>query len=589
MTTQQQSIPSPVLTASSETDPLLGPVRKIRKPWYRARPLWLVPFVVGASVTRGMTTAPRIEVLTQLACRAIDPIDYNHTSSVMDTRQALSYPQPFPVISPLSFSPRVSNITSLPSTPISIYSPSLKCLKDPKVQAGAARLQTVMTATMGTLSALTTGWWARFGERHGRTKVLAVAVFGLFLTDVTFVTVSTHQEALGSYGHQLLILGPALEGLLGGWSTLQGATISYISDCTSDGSRANIFSRFHGVFYVGFALGPALGTLIMKLYDETSDIFYVSAVIGCVNLILCCFVFPESLDSEKSRQRRASSTSVSSTSASLYENSGWLGVPMKFISPLFVFAPRTREHRKGKDWSLTLIALALFSYLLSLGIFQIRYLYATHTYSWGTAQLSYYVSFVGAARAVYLLLVLPYLIKTFKPTSDPTKRGTPAYDKTIAKEMHFDLTVAKCSLIIDMFSHSLVSLLDPSFERLFVAFSSMTSLGSGAVPSVHSLALCISQTYQDAGGPGAVFGALSMLQAVGSMIIGPLLFGLIFSETVAMFPRAIFAMAAVLLVISVSLMNFVRPSRRLEAMIREREELERGRSRVSKDLRSPQK
>jgi hypothetical protein len=59
--------------------------------------------------------------------------------------------------------------------------PSQKCLSDPTVQAGAARLQTIMTTTMGTLSALTTGWWGHFGERHGRTRVLAFSTLGLFL------------------------------------------------------------------------------------------------------------------------------------------------------------------------------------------------------------------------------------------------------------------------------------------------------------------------------------------------------------------------------------------------------------------------
>ena len=60
--------------------------------------------------------------------------------------------------------------------------PSHRCMSDPAVQAGAARLQTIMTTTMGTLSALTTGWWGHFGERHGRTRVLAFSTLGLFLT-----------------------------------------------------------------------------------------------------------------------------------------------------------------------------------------------------------------------------------------------------------------------------------------------------------------------------------------------------------------------------------------------------------------------
>jgi hypothetical protein len=60
--------------------------------------------------------------------------------------------------------------------------PSKRCLSDPKVQAGAARIQTIMTTTMGLLSAFTTGWWGQFGERFGRTRVLAASTLGLFLT-----------------------------------------------------------------------------------------------------------------------------------------------------------------------------------------------------------------------------------------------------------------------------------------------------------------------------------------------------------------------------------------------------------------------
>lgn len=68
--------------------------------------------------------------------------------------------------------------------------PSQQCLGNPAVQAGAARLQTTMTTTMGLLSALSTGWWGHYGERNGRTKVLAGATLGLFLTYVARITSS---------------------------------------------------------------------------------------------------------------------------------------------------------------------------------------------------------------------------------------------------------------------------------------------------------------------------------------------------------------------------------------------------------------
>ena len=75
-------------------------------------------------------------------------------------------------------------------------------------------------------------------------------------------------------------------------------------------------------------------------------------------------------------------------------------------------------------------------------------------------------------------------------------------------------------------------------QALFVTASSLTGFGSGAVPAVHSLALCMLQVRtldaaacnvdgEDANlveskeeGTGALFGAFAVLQAVGQMIIG---------------------------------------------------------------------
>ena len=99
----------------------------------------------------------------------------------------------------------------------------------------------VMTTTMGILTAVTTGWWGQFGDRHGRTKVIACAVSGLMFTcvdgsvllvgmftmqtsDIMFILASNPPAWFRGKAQQLLILASVGEGLLGGWSTLQAAT-----------------------------------------------------------------------------------------------------------------------------------------------------------------------------------------------------------------------------------------------------------------------------------------------------------------------------------------------------------------------------
>jgi len=188
-----------MVRTATERDALLASGRsRTKKPFYRPRPLWLVPFAVVASIVRGMTLAPRVQVFTQLSCNAIYGHDgYGHTTMPFNTTSSLdNIPliHTFSTLDPagphlytdsLSYTLDTHpDYTLAPLPPLTLTfgedsdddddepdprsAPSQKCLSDSAVQAGAARIQTVMTTTMGTLSALSTGWWGHFGERHGR-------------------------------------------------------------------------------------------------------------------------------------------------------------------------------------------------------------------------------------------------------------------------------------------------------------------------------------------------------------------------------------------------------------------------------------
>lgn len=159
-------------------------------------------------------------------------------------------------------------------------------------------------------------------------------------SDLTFILVSTPSSRLSHHGHILLLLSPFIEGLLGGWSTLQATASAYVSDCTSDGSRSHIFSKFIGVFYLGFALGPTVGAYFIRhplpMFVESStdthvssvvkqgvqgmkgmvemlaapipgkvgvpnvtSVFWVAITCSFVNLVFAMFFLPESLDKAK--------------------------------------------------------------------------------------------------------------------------------------------------------------------------------------------------------------------------------------------------------------------------------------------------
>ncbi|KAH7915656.1 major facilitator superfamily-domain-containing protein, partial [Hygrophoropsis aurantiaca] len=632
----------------TERDSLLGGT-KVKKPFYRARPLWLVPFALIASVTRGMTLASRVEVFTELSCNRLQE-HYNHTSTNAHNTITFFQSESYYLDAP---DPQYTTI-SLPPLPLHEFEgpntgsdsdgedddprviPGKKCVSDPAVQAGAARLQTIMTTTMGALSALTTGWWGQFGERHGRTRVLAISTFGLFLTDLTFILVSTPHSPFAAHSHKLLILAPIIEGSLGGWSTLTGANTAYIADCTSPGSRAKVFARFSGVLFVGLSVGPVIGSWFIKHplpflrvgeithpLQTVNSVFWVA--IGCsfVNLLLVLFVFPESLPASKrasNAKGKGRAVDIPDVSNGMFDfrkgSSTWAGLRVlhSFLSPLGVFLPTDvpvpfasdseafGRKRTRRDWSLTFLAMMLFGHMLASGIFQIKYLYAEHVYDWATEQLSYYISFMGATRAIHLLLLLPAILTMFKPVraaiagaastpTEPTSKPKPTKSHLLA-EIRFDLRVIRCSMVLDMLSHTLVVLAplpsrSPSAtwwsQFMFVGATSLACVGAGVMPAVQSLALCTLQgrgiamkeaarstheQYPLIDGeireaardmeesepelePGKLFGALAVLQAVGQTILGPMVFGLIYSSTVASMPKAIFATAGGLVLVAI--------------------------------------
>ncbi|KAF8839621.1 hypothetical protein BDN67DRAFT_969725 [Paxillus ammoniavirescens] len=673
----------------TELDPLVGSP-KVKKPFYRARPLWLVPFALTASITRGMTLASRVEVFTELSCRQLHD-SYNHTviasnaqGPYMSVHHSLDPLAARPNITPLYFhsqsppkSLKESEGDGVSKGDDSRVIPGKKCVSDPAVQAGAARLQAIMTTTMGALSALTTGWWGHFGERYGRTRILAISTLGLFITDLTFFLVSTPHSPLAAYSHKLLILAPIVEGSLGGWSSLSGANTAYLADCTSPGSRSTIFARFSGVLFVGLALGPIIGAWLIKHplsflnvgqiehpLQSVNSVFLVAITCSFLNLLLVLFAFPESLPpARRAANRKGKNRAVEGHEfvSSGKNEANWVvtRVLRGFLSPLGVFLPSDvpiaraaggempGHSRTRKDWSLTFLALSTFFHMLASGLFQLKYLYAEHIYDWAAEQLSYYISFMGAARALHLLFLLPLLLSTFKPvraavSSAVSAQAIPKAPKVKPKptkshlfsEIRFDLLVIRYSMLAEFCSHSSVILCplpsnDPSSvwwsQFMFVVATSLACAGAGAVPAVQSLALCTLQgrtlaeeeeAVQLQGGTegstgeqdarpesGKLFGAFAVLQATGQTILGPMIFGVIYSSTVASFPRAIFATAGGLVLLALTLTLFVRPDVSLSVLSkngkvvkmkpsatssksrRRREEERRGRSRVSKDLR----
>jgi len=84
----------------------------------------------------------------------------------------------------------------------------------------------------------------------------------------------------------------------------------------------------------------------------------------------------------------------------------------------------------------------------------------------------------------------------------------------------------------------------------------MVALGGGMVPAAQLFFLSLFNLKEDS---GRLFGGIAVIQAVGMGIVGPMLFGLLYSTTVATSPKAIYVLAAVILSISLALLCLIRP------------------------------
>lgn len=103
---------------------------------------------------------------------------------------------------------------------------------------------------------------------------------------------------------------------------------------------------------------------------------------------------------------------------------------------------------------------------------------------------------------------------TSGPSSGPSSAD-------LQHSISFDLAIMRSSLFLDILSHTLVSLPLTTTSVSFTGLTVISSFASGMLPAGQSLAICIMQRNGfGEEGLGALFGAISALQAVGQMILG---------------------------------------------------------------------
>ncbi|KAK7470116.1 hypothetical protein VKT23_001557 [Stygiomarasmius scandens] len=498
---------------AEETRPLLsngtnsGEASTRRWRW-KANPYWLIPVAMGMNIARGMTMAMRVQVYTDIGCAA----------------------------------------SGLPRS---------QCDDAPSVSARAARIQASITTLMSILSAFATGPWSRWGDVHGRNPLLMVTVFGALAMEIVFILVTRPHTVFSRHAEQFIMMGPVIDGLVGGLSAFNGVVHAYISDCTRHGSRARIFSTVQGLVFIGLATGPWISGFILSFGNFSPYVlFYASSLLLILLLAYIAFICPESLPRE-ARLKTEDRSSQSGTIVDHFRNS-ISSLTAGLLSPISMFKPRhvALPTYTGKDWNVTLAGGALFLYTISTAVYNIKYIYGKRVYQWSPTELGFYMSILWTTRAINLLVLLPIIIGYFKP------KALPGQEPDIYAEMHFDQILAGASLAIDGTADALIAIASSSSQNLFVALSCMSSFTSGGNPTLHSLAAVCLHAAGYSSEVGSLFGALAVAAAVAH-VISPWLFALTYSSTVATYPKAVFVLAAALLYTAVTLLATIRSKSRM--------------------------
>ncbi|KAF5369159.1 hypothetical protein D9615_009966 [Tricholomella constricta] len=538
-------------------------------PWWKTpSPWWLLVIVPFTAIAMSATIAPRIEIYTLLACSVHKPDILRQTLPTLGG--SFDIPGISPIMPPMlpengkysqDFSvPRlgVQNDTEVPKRPGGI------CASDPVVQAAVAKLTAVITASMGILSCLTTGWWGSFSDRHGRTRLLGLSVIGLLLTDFNFIFVSRNFQRLPG-GYWFLLLGPLIEGSLGGLTASVAAMHAYIADTTTEATRSRTFSLSLGLLFTGMAIGPTFGGLLIRFSGQLLSVFYAAAAVHLIYAFLIWFVLPESLLKSQMQQSKIKYDEEVRDTALDRERNPAVGLLVRakrlfaFLLPLTVFLPELKPRgpgdnplkRKKRDWNLTIVAAVYGLAVSIMGSYTFKFQFAASTFGW-TSETPKPVTIEVPSKSNNPAEG-PLLSSTTSASSEPN--STP---KTVTKELHspaFDLRLAHASLFIEVISYTFLAIAPTAL--FFTVFSMLASMGAGLNPALQSVALAM---YRRRGGTesGRLFGALSVIQALSSQILGPALYGLVYMKTVATFPRGIFILSMVTIMTSFALLTFVR-------------------------------
>jgi MFS family permease len=423
----------------------------------------------------------------------------------------------------------------------------------PEVQARVSRFQLVLNLIAGSLSAVASPKLGALSDSYGRTRIIALSVFGIFLGEILTVVVASRPE---SFHVNWLLLGSVLDGVFGSVTTTLALSQSYNADCSPPERRNLAFGYFHGVLFTGIAIGPLAAGYLIKRTQSVLPVFYT--VVGCHLFFLLCalFIIPESVSEERKRHGRAKREIVKASS----EDLPWISLkhlnPLNLLKPLSILFPLASrsEGRLGSENEDTLRLVQRNLFILSaidasmfgvqMGSLSILILYAEYMFGWENFESGVFVSVTASMRVLVLVVILPIATRLVRGPQSANRQGNTGADK-------LDIGIIKVSILFDMLGYIGYTLARTGpLLMLSGAVAACSGMSSPTLQSALTKHIPSDRT-------GQLLGAIGLLHAL-TRVLSPTLFNLIYSVTVGTFPQTVFVCLTALILVALFASFFLK-------------------------------
>ncbi|KAG8711987.1 hypothetical protein FRC08_015172 [Ceratobasidium sp. 394] len=389
------------------------------------------------------------------------------------------------------------------------------------------------------------------------------AKFGRKPLLITVATITTFSAlililALRNASLPLIFVASAFSAIAGPRQLLLLSTM-FVVDLAPN--PAPVLSILEGSIYLGLSISYALGGVITTRSGRLTTVFWVQATISAAILLYVIVAIPETFGRDKRAARAAEVAAERVRRPSLASRSSSLerirDTTSAFARPFGLIWPRRDPTTGKRNKRLLLLSTAMFFALIGTTYVAPAWmLFVTNHFHATPEQNGYVLSLLSSIKTIYLLFVLPVILKWGRSFYNQRWRSSDVETDADLASSHFDVYLLAVSWFVDAIATSGIGL--SRSMGVATAWVMLFSLGSGASP-------CISTIVSASVEPlarGEALAAIALVRSV-SEFLSPIILGSIMNATIdTSMPQAMFFVSSILMAFGVGISTFIRDSDR---------------------------